>query len=35
MMMGGESNKNIYGNIYKKMHEDFQILKGNKILNPF
>ena len=34
MMMGGESNKNIY-NICKKMHEDFQILKGNKILNPF
>jgi len=33
MMIGGESNKNIF-NIYKKMSEDFQILKKNKISNP-
>tara|TARA_A100001015_G_scaffold320683_1_gene447988 strand:+ start:2023 stop:2769 length:747 start_codon:yes stop_codon:yes gene_type:complete len=33
MIIGGESNKNLF-NIYKKMKEDFQILKKNKISNP-
>lgn len=33
MMIGGESNKNLF-NIYKKIKEDFQILKKNKISNP-
>ncbi len=33
MMIGGESNKNLY-NIYMKMKEDFKILKKNKISNP-